>query len=329
MNPKNPSTELLASLGYKSHNTSIKLKRKGLGQGQAHSGSLQKRPPRERDSSEMGGYFANISIVHGPEVLDEYNFQNTYTTPVNRRKKIQKHLSETKHYKTYAEDQSRLGGRIKKETSAHRQRSKAVGEESQSWSDSAWFQVPFLRKHSKKEDSLVLKNFLGAKWKAPKKFKITSLAQLLQKTPKPAVYSKNKNNCNQTNARLGKGSKSNNLFRITSRVNKTATPKHSDLENSLAEFLKVSTISPFQLRNANEPSQPLRRTAKRRNVHQFARPGTSKAGRKPLESYGLLESENERSRGASQQKTPKNKTADYFFRSKPRAVPRGKWEKGH
>ena len=327
--------DYLASLGYKSHNSSIKLKRRRKAAG-SQGLSLKEEPKiagmDAKNSSKMLDYFSNIRISDAHPWHDEYNFGTTYTSPVNSRKKIHKNMSDIKYYNTHLQNKMGSGqynkGFLEWETgfpvNTYSNSNSNSNSNSRSGSvlKSNRNKVSISRVSGKKQNiNESSQGRTGAGARSPKKFKITSLAQLLKNTPKQGAYLKNKRNKKNGPNRI---TKSNNRFRIkTKKINQT-TPDHSRIAKNLSNYLKISTIKPFEPREplTNKPARQGKR-APRQNINKFALIGHQKVNKKQLESYGFLDCDLQR--GDFDAKNSKNKTADYFFKSKPKKTPKRRW----
>lgn len=327
LNPENPTSKYLVSLGYKSHNSSIKLKRKRrntLNQGLSLQGHLGQTRPGKNGPSEMLNYFSTIRINNSNPVHDEYNFRSTYTSPVNFRKKVHKNMSDSKDYPTHLRTKMGNGPHFQEHSKWRGAFDSPAGSESRSESGSVSKstrnKVSISRVFKKDHRMNQLSGTKsGVKSKTPKKFKITSLAQILQKTSKPTTYLKNKRN--QKN-HLTRVTKSNNKFRIISRTVKPATPDHSTIANNLSNYLKISTIKPFEVGNEDHQNHQTRPIQKKKSGLR-ALIGTPNINRKQLESYGFLERDQELVNGKS--RNSKKKTTDYFFKSKSKTTTKRKF----
>ena len=224
-------------MGFKSNNSSIKLKRKKKRKkGNKVSISHYTVNNEKKDSSEMLDYFTKIKIQNKQAIENEYNIKDNCKSASKyvgtKKKKASKNIfySNHKYFKTTGVQKSSIGSNVNPfDNQKLYVKSKYVKND-----------VSISKNCIKSKNQLNIQSKI--KNKSPNKYKITSLAQLFKKR---SSRSKSKNKKNKSKF---KQKKSKN-FRITNKCNNTFTPKYSDVEGKLSSYLKASSIKPFYMSN--------------------------------------------------------------------------------
>ena len=293
--PQKSASKLFSSLGFKSNNSSIKLRRKKkLHVGQGLSLSLYSRKKNEGSREiQMADYFAKVHIKnkrksHLPQnnrnlVNKEYfegGFANgqsidpgsKYHTPGKRTKKG----SALKRDKRTLEKNTSF--KLRQEYSGLSSQQVSVQN-----------QVSISRTSQKEKDHFfVPMHFSEGKIKTRNKFKITSLAQLLQR--RVPQKTKGKDQKLKMEGKKSKKSKKSKNFRITSKLNKTAKPLYPRQDQKMGNYLQISTIKPFepfQSTNTNRRKKGRRGSQGDWSFLPNSKPG--KMEKKRLESYGFID----------------------------------------
>jgi hypothetical protein len=289
----------------------VKLKRKKklkIGQGLSLSLYSDKKKIKKK-SSEMLDYFTNINLRHKKKIQDEYNFHDPYRSPILKKAKNKKFIKSSTSGNKFRLKKAK---RIKKELNSLN--SHYPNSQSNSYSIKNKVSIPRTTNLKSNEKSYNPENYSIKMSKSPKKYKITSLAQLLKTEAKSRTYSKNEKN----SGKIKKNRKnSKNKFRITSKANKTKkseTYKGTDNQGNLSNYLKISTIKPFNIKLVSsdmiKKNKSLRRK-NQRNINQLNITYDSKIKKKKLESYGFLEYNSTANKNVLREK----KGTDYFFKS--------------